>query len=286
VLSDRSSGYEALCEEEAWPLSRLYHQHSKLSDRKQEEFEEVIAAYSQDEEAIRRSSRASKPYPTKRKIGLPRAGRTFRGGPFRGGRLVDLLRSRRTRRGQFSPRPMTVKQWGRLFEMACGLTGQVAHPNFPDIVQDLRAWPSGGAMYPIEVYLAALGGNELEPAWYHYQVASHELARLDAAALDSRPEGQPLQRLVFADGLWENAGGLLVLTGLFARTQEKYGERGYRFVLLDAGHLAQNILLACEDLGLAAIPLGGFDDDGLARSLGLDARKEAPVYTILVGNRK
>ena len=281
MLSDRSSGYEALCEEEAWPLSRLYHQHSKLSDHKQQAFEEVIAAYSQDEEAIRRSSRASKLYPTKQKIGLPKAGR-----PFRGRRLFDLLKSRRTRRGQFSPGPMTVKQWGRLLDMACGLTGRVTHPDFPDIVQDLRAWPSAGAMYPIEVYLASLGGNELARGWYHYQVRSHELARMDAPALDSQHEVQPLKRLIFADGLWENAGGLLVLTGLFARTQEKYGERGYRFVLLDAGHLAQNILLACEDLRLAAIPLGGFDDDGLARSLGLDTRKETPVYAILVGNRK
>ncbi len=277
MLSDRPNGYEALCEEEAWPLSRLYHQHSKLSGRKQQAFEEVIAAYSQDEEAIRRSSKASKVYPTKRKIVLPKAGRFFRGR-----RLFDLLKSRRTRRGQFSPKPMTVKQWGRLFDMACGLTGRVTHPNFPDIVQDLRAWPSGGAMYPIEVYLAAMSGNELERTWYHYQVASHELARLDTPVLDA----QALQRLVIADGLWDNAGGLLVLTGLFARTQKKYGERGYRFVLLDAGHLAQNILLACEDLGLAAISLGGFDDDGLARSLGLDTKKEAPVYAVLVGNRK
>ncbi len=58
---------------------------------------------------------------------------------------------------------------------------------------------------------------------------------------------------------------------------------GYRFVLLDAGHLAQNVLLACEDLHLAAVPLGGFDDDGLAELLELKPDREAPLYAILIG---
>jgi nitroreductase len=54
-------------------------------------------------------------------------------------------------------------------------------------------------------------------------------------------------------------------------------------VLLDAGHLAQNLLLVCEDLRLAAVPLGGFQDDALAELLGLDPSEEAPLYAILIG---
>ena len=273
MFSDQARTYDELCEEVAWPLSRLYHQHSKLSEYKQQAFQEEIAAYSQDVEAIRQSSRSLKLYPTRPMIELPRPRRRFRGR-----RLHDLLRTRRTRRGQFSAKPVTLRQWGNLLETACGLTGRVAHPDFPDVVQDLRAWPSGGALYPVELYLAALRSKELDRAWHHYQVQSHRLAQLAPC-----PEDRRLGRLVFADGLWQNASGLLVLTGVFARTQIKYGERGYRFVLFDAGHLAQNVLLACEDLRLAAVPLGGFDDDGLAELLGLKPDREAPLYAILIG---
>ncbi len=97
------------------------------------------------------------------------------------------------------------------------------------------------------------------------------------------PDDAALQNGVYAEGLWQNAAGLLVLTGVFARTQIKYGERGYRFVLLDAGHLGQNILLACEDLRLAAVPLGGFHDDAVAKWLQLKPQEEFPLYAILIG---
>jgi SagB-type dehydrogenase family enzyme len=273
VLSDQPRSYDELCEAVAWPLSRLYHQHSKLSEYKQHAFQEEIAFYNQDAEAIRRSSRAYKLYPTRPKVKLPRLRRRLRGR-----RLDCLLRTRRTRRGRFSPKPVTLRQWSHLLGAACGITGQATHPEFPDMVQDLRAWPSGGALYPIEVYLAALRSRELARALFHYQVQSHVLAEVAPC-----PEDEQIERLVFADGLWHNASGLVILTAAFARTQIKYGERGYRFVLLDAGHLAQNILLLCEDLHLAAIPLGGFHDDPLAELLGLKPDEEAPIYAILIG---
>lgn len=272
-MSDPPRSFDELCQDVNWPLSRLYHQHSKLSGHKLMEFQERIATFSQDAEAVRESSRAYKLYPTRPSIALPRAKRGFLGRRF-----FDILRTRRTRRGAFSRKAVTLKQWGWLLEAACGLTGRVTHPEFPDVAQDLRAWPSGGAMYPIETYLLAFHGSELQRGLYHYQVESHALAHLGPS-----PEDEQLQRLVYADGLWENAGGLIVLTALFERTQIKYGERGYRFVWLDAGHLAQNILLACEALRLAAIPLGGFDDDGLAEAMKIEPLAELPIYAILIG---
>lgn len=56
-------------------------------------------------------------------------------------------------------------------------------------------------------------------------------------------------------------------------------------MLLDAGHLAENLLLVCEDLNLAAVPLGGFDDDRLAGLLELDPHEEAPLHLVLLGNK-
>ena len=273
MFTDPPHTYDELCRRIPCPLSRLYHQHSKLSEYGQQELQERIAAYNQDLEAVRRSSRATKSYPTRPQVRLPRLGRRFRGR-----RLDDVLRSRRTRRGEFATKPVTLKQWSRLLGAACGITGRATHPEFPDVVQDLRAWPSGGALYPIEVYLLAIKSSELPRAVFHYQVSSHALAELGPC-----PDQQRLERLVVADGLWEHASGLIILTALFARTQVKYGERGYRFMLLDAGHLAQNLLLVCEDLRLAAVPLGGFQDDGVAEVLGLDPAEEGPLYAILIG---
>jgi SagB-type dehydrogenase family enzyme len=273
VFTDPPHTYDELCDQIPCPLSRLYHQRSKLSEYGQQQLQERIAAYNQDLEAVRRSSRAYKSYPTRPQVRLPRPGRRFRGR-----RLDDALKSRRTRRGEFAPEPVALKQWSRLLDAACGITGRATHPEFPDVVQDLRAWPSGGALYPIEVYLLALESKELDRAVFHYQVPSHALARLGPC-----PDQQRLERLVLAEGLWEHARGLIVLTAVFERTQIKYDERGYRFMLLDAGHLAQNLLLVCEDLHLAAIPLGGFQDDGLAKVLGLDPAEEGPLYAILIG---
>lgn len=268
--------YEALCEKAAWPLSRLYHEHSKLSEYKVQQFAENIEAFEQDEAALRNASRSFKSYPTRPTIGLARDLRRFGGG-----RLRNLLRRRRTRRGQFSAPPMTLRILGALLDAACGITGTVTHPQHPDITQELRAWPSGGALYPIEVYIGALGIKELDRALYHYDAKSHQLTKLGACPDDTR-----LQEIIYAEGMWDGAAAIIVLTAVFARTQVKYGERGYRFILLDAGHLAQNILLTCEDLDLAAIPLGGFHDEELGRLLELEPSDEAPVYAILIGNMR
>ena len=141
--------------------------------------------------------------------------------------------------------------------MACGLTGKIVHPQWAEVTQDLRAWPSAGAMYPIEVYLAPLEQrNWIVPS----TIISRSRTASSSWAL-ARTIRSSARRV--CGRIWPNAAGLLILTGVFERTQIKYGERGYRFVLLDAGHLAQNILLACEDLRLAAVPLGGFHDDAV-----------------------
>jgi len=258
-----------------WPLSCMYHQESKLGDFKGHIFREAVAVFAADEGAVRQSTQSYKQYPARPTIALPRSRRRLLGRTLRG-----VLSSRRTRRGKFSPKPMTLGQIGSLLELSCGETGEMAHPEYADVVQRLRAWPSGGALYPIEVYLIPLTCAALAPSVYHYQVKEHRLSNIGRA-----PSQEELHRIVYADGLWDNAGVMIVLTGVFGRTQLKYGERGYRFVLLDAGHLGQNVLLVSEEMGLAAIPLGGFHDDALGERLELDAREESPLYVFLVGNR-
>ena len=70
---------------------------------------------------------------------------------------------------------------------------------------------------------------------------------------------------------------------MFWRTRFKYGQRGYRFALLEAGHLVQNVLLAATALDIAAVPVGGFYDRRLADVLMVDGINEAPLYVVPLG---
>ncbi len=84
----------------------------------------------------------------------------------------------------------------------------------------------------------------------------------------------------------ERAAALLVVTAMIWRSRFKYGERGYRFALLEAGHAAQNMLLAATGLALAALPLGGFYDRRLDELVGADGLDEATLYAIALGGRR
>lgn len=84
--------------------------------------------------------------------------------------------------------------------------------------------------------------------------------------------------------LIDDAGFLVLLTASFLRNRVKYGERGYRYVLQEAGHLAQNIYIVSESLGLGAVAVGGFYDDEVNDILSLDGVEEAVVYAVVVGS--
>jgi SagB-type dehydrogenase family enzyme len=76
-----------------------------------------------------------------------------------------------------------------------------------------------------------------------------------------------------------------MLTGVFERTILKYGERGYRFVLLEVGHIAQNLCLLAEEMGLGAVCLGGFYDREVETVLGIDGTDESILYLVAVGHK-
>ena len=143
----------------------------------------------------------------------------------------------------------------------------------------LRAVPSGGALYPLELYVAALRVEGLEPGLYHFDPLragarggrSGDSTAGDVAALSTYPE------IVVA------CAAVIFVAAVFGRTRFKYGLRGYRFALLEAGHVGQNVLLAATAFGLGAVPLGGFYDRLTDEFLGLDGVNESTLYTIAVG---
>jgi SagB-type dehydrogenase family enzyme len=124
--------------------------------------------------------------------------------------------------------------------------------------------PSAGGLQALELYLVALGRGWLPAGRYHYDRAGHHLSQIAAGA-----ERSVWLEIVPALHLIDGGALLWVLVGDGARVEPKYGGRGYRFLLLEAGHLMQNLCVLSASLGLAMVPLGGYLEGEVARALAL-----------------
>lgn len=178
--------------------------------------------------------------------------------------LERALAERRSER-EFADAALRLAEISQLLWAAQGLT------------HGYRSAPSAGALYPLEVYVAVGRVEQLAPGVYRYQSSGHRLARI--ALHDQRAE---LARAAYGQSWLGEAPAILVLAGVERRTTVKYGERGVRYVHMEAGHAAQNVLLQAVALGLGATPVGAFDDHRVAAALGLQAG-ERPLYLIPVG---
>jgi len=174
--------------------------------------------------------------------------------------LEEALKQRRSVR-TYADRPLTLEEVGQLLWAAQGV-------NRPE---GYRTAPSAGALYPLEVYLA-----DAEGVW-HYRPQGHELELWRPG--DRRPALCPA---ALSQDAVCHAPAVFVITAVFARTAGKYGERAPRYVWLEAGHAAQNLLLQAVALGLGAVPIGAFYDDKVQAALQLPADHE-PLYLVPVG---
>jgi SagB-type dehydrogenase family enzyme len=142
----------------------------------------------------------------------------------------------------------------------------------------LRTAPSAGALYPLEVYLVAGDVAGLRSGVYRYDPRAHRL--LASAEGDKRAA---LSRAALAQDFIAEAAAVLVFCGVYERTNGKYGERGVRYVHMEAGHAAQNVYLQAVSLGLATVVVGAFEDARVRRVVGASGG-EAPLYVMPIGN--
>jgi SagB-type dehydrogenase family enzyme len=141
-----------------------------------------------------------------------------------------------------------------------------------------RAVPSGGALYPLELYVVALRVDGLPEGLFHLDPDRRALEIVEEA-----PIGERLDAATPLPDLLADAATVLFVTAVFWRTRFKYGLRGYRFALLEAGHVMQNVLLAATALRVPAFPLGGFYDAAVEELLGVDGVDESVVYGAVLG---
>jgi SagB-type dehydrogenase family enzyme len=163
---------------------------------------------------------------------------------------------------EFDPTPLTLGELGQLLWAAQGERGS-----------DLggRTAPSAGALYPLEVYVAHEGGV------YHYRSDGHEVA-----LTGGRDIREPLAAAALDQRAFHTAPAVVAIAGVNERMARKYGARAERYVLIEAGHAAQNLLLQAAVLGIGAVPNGAFDDAVIADLFAMP-EGTAPLYLIPIG---
>lgn len=178
--------------------------------------------------------------------------------------LEAALSNRRSIR-QYTDQPLAWEAIAQLLWSAQG----VSDPS------NKRTAPSAGALYPLELYVATAEGL------FHYQPVRHTV--LVAGEEDLRPA---LHRAALQQSAVLQAPAVFVIAAVYARTAVKYGlERSPRYVHMEVGHAAQNLLLQATALGLGAVPIGAFYDDQVRQALRLPG-DHAPLYLIPVGHRR
>jgi SagB-type dehydrogenase family enzyme len=190
--------------------------------------------------------------------------------------LGDVITLRRSRR-EFDSGPIPADAFAALLGAGYGVTGEFASEGNRPVLR-FRAVPSGGALYPLELYAAVSRVAGLEPGLYHFDPLS---PGLEVLRRDVTPD--ELTSLSTYPDVVCSCAVLILVAAIFGRTRFKYGLRGYRFALLEAGHIAQNVVLAATALDLAAVPLGAFYDRRTDAFLGLDGVNESTLYMIALG---
>jgi SagB-type dehydrogenase family enzyme len=190
--------------------------------------------------------------------------------------LGEVL-TRRASARNYGPYSLRLTELATILHFAYGITRSNEGTGFP---RPFRAVPSGGALYPLEIYFHSASLEQERPGLYHYNPLRNELRLLregDCSTAIARG------LVSFQSQLAIDACAVLFLTAIFERSTFKYGARGYRFVLLEAGHVAQNINLVAAALGLGCVNIGGYYDRQIDEFLDLDSVTHSTVYMVALG---
>lgn len=188
--------------------------------------------------------------------------------------LVDLISNRKTER-DFSGQPLTFEELSALLSYSSGEFG------VDEREKKHRAYPSGGARYPTETYvlLPKPIGNEIKSGIHHYNVRKNSLEFLWSLKDESVPDG------IVRDGWIQKASALFFLTTVFWRAQNKYQDRGYRYLCIEVGALIQNFYLLSGALGLGCAAYAGTNDGNIEDLLDLDSANESLISTVIIGKK-
>jgi len=198
--------------------------------------------------------------------------------------LEKTLEQRRSVRSYTTGEPISLEELSQLLWAAQGITKMMEKPgHWPEDREwfgGLRTAPSAGALYPLEVYVAAGNVRGLEPGLYKYIPQRHSLARENGRDLRGQLADAALGQRWVAE-----CAADIVITAVYQRTEAKYGDRADLYVPMEVGSAVQNIYLQCEPLGLGTVVVGAFTDDDVSDVLQLPD-SERPMAIMPVGRKK
>lgn len=208
-----------------------------------------------------------KNYPDSESITLPE--------PLKSGgaEIWSVLMHRRSRR-DYIVEYLSLAELSQLLWAIQGVTAYAGRYAF-------RTAPSAGALYPIETYVIANRIANLEPGVYHYNVLKHALELIKKGEFGAEVAHSALDQTMLKD-----AGVVFVWTAIVARSKWKYGERAYRYIYMDAGHIGQNAYIAATAMGFGCCTVGAFFDDEIGSIIGIDNKDEIVIYLCSIGKRK
>lgn len=188
--------------------------------------------------------------------------------------LKKIITDRSSERVRNTDSRITPKQIGSLLYYSGGMH------TYKSEVESNRFYPSAGGRFPLELYLIP---NRIEPlsrgGVYHYNVKGDYL--------EERVSVNPAElKACFQQPFVAKSDAIIVVSGVFKRTTMKYGERGYRYVLMEAGHVGQNIYLIGQSLGMNVCGVCGFFDDKVNKYLHIDGVAESVLYCFSLNSNK
>jgi SagB-type dehydrogenase family enzyme len=187
--------------------------------------------------------------------------------------IWTAIRKRRSIRA-YTEAPLSLATLSQLLWATQGVTGHAGD-------HLLRTAPSAGALYPIETYLYLDRVDGLEKGLYHYNVPHHHLDFLRKGDFSKEVRGGALDQQIA-----QRAAVVVLWSAVFERSKWKYLQRAYRYIFLDAGHIAQNLAIAAEALNLGTCQIGAIYDDELNELLSINTENESVIYLSTVGHPK
>jgi SagB-type dehydrogenase family enzyme len=244
-------------------LCEIYHENTKLTPTMGRYYGALAAAFLRMPALRKLTSAPFKKYTLMDREVLPAIRPS--------GQLEETIVARRSRRA-FSGQPATVEQLSRLLYLTYGRTAPGGL---------FRPIASGGGLYPLEFYVTVINVDGLAPGLYHYDVEEHHLDAIRRAPADF----EELEELLWLQDVEDptKLAMIIYVSAILQRSTMKYGDRGYRLILMEAGEAVHNLALLAQSMELGCCPLGGFMDNALSEYLDVDGVDEVPLVPVCFG---
>jgi len=171
----------------------------------------------------------------------------------------------------FSEKPLSKEQLSYLIWASTGIQRK-------ELEFKYRTAPSAGALYPIETYIIVNNVKNIAQGVYHYNIESHHLEEIKKG--DYRSE---ITEAALNQSMCYDAAAVFIWTAIFNRSKCKYGQRAYRYIYLDAGHIAENLALSATSINLATCQIAALYDDEVNQIIDIDGVTESTIYLSVVG---